>query len=105
MYVKKVLNGFEGSLYANKLSIPYISDFDNLACDEKFVAKQMHNWVGIMFEKNFAQYQMGLLTDGYWQQQEDRIKSWWESSSSNCLVKYARATPSFLTRRRQSLKA
>ncbi|MAJ55707.1 MAG: hypothetical protein CBC67_06635 [Gammaproteobacteria bacterium TMED107] len=93
MNLKRVLNGFEGNLYANKLSIPYISDFDNLASDEKLVARQMHNWMGIMFESNFAQYQMGLLTDGYWQQQEDRIKSWWESSSSNFLVKYARATP------------
>ena len=41
MNVKRVLNGFEGNLYANKLSIPYISDFDNLASDEKFVARQM----------------------------------------------------------------
>ena len=43
MNVKRVLNGFEGNLYANKLSIPYISDFDNLASDEKFIARQMHN--------------------------------------------------------------
>ena len=56
MNVKRVLNGFDGNLYANKLSIPNISVFDNLASDEKFVARQIHNWMGIMFENNFAQY-------------------------------------------------
>ena len=78
MNVNRILNGLEGNLDANKLSNVNISDFDNLASDEKFVARQMHNWMGIMFENNFAQYQMGLLTDDYWKQQEERIKSWWE---------------------------
>ena len=54
MNVKRVLNGFEGNLYANKLFIPNISVFDNLASDEKFIARQMHTWTGIMSENNFA---------------------------------------------------
>ena len=72
MTVNRILNGLERNLDANKLFNVNISDFDNLASDEIFVARQMHNWMGVMFENNFAQYQMDLLTDDYWKQQGGR---------------------------------
>ena len=78
MNVNRILNGLEGNLDANRLFNISSTDFQNLESQEKFVARQMHTWMGIMFENNFAQYQMGLLTDDYWKQQEERIHSWWE---------------------------
>ena len=78
MNVNRILNGLEGNLDANRLFNISSTDFQNLESQEKFVARQMHTWMGIMFENNFAQYQMGLLTDDYWKQQEERIRSWWE---------------------------
>ena len=73
MNVNRILNGLEGNLDANRLFNISSTDFQNLESQEKFVARQMHTWMGIMFENNFAQYQMGLLTDDYWKQQEERI--------------------------------
>ncbi len=78
MMSTRILNGLEGNLDANRLFNISSTDFQNLESQEKFVARQMHTWMGIMFENNFAQYQMGLLTDDYWKQQEERIQSWWE---------------------------
>ncbi len=66
------------NLDANKLFTVNISDFDDLASDKNFVVRQIHNWMGIMFENNFAQYQIGLLTDVYWKQQAYRLKTWCE---------------------------
>ena len=74
MNVTRMLNGLEGKLDAEKLFNVNISDFDNLASDEKFEARQVHNWIGIMFQDNFAQNQMGLLTDDYRKQQDGRKK-------------------------------
>lgn len=65
MNVNRILNGLEGNLDANRLFNISNTDFQNLESQEKFVARQMHTWMGIMFENNFAQYQMGLLTDDY----------------------------------------
>ena len=78
MMSTRILNGLEGNLDSNRLFNISSTDFQSLESQEKFVAGQMHTWMGIMFENNFAQYQMGLLTDDYWKQQEERIQSWWE---------------------------
>lgn len=77
MLSARILNGLEGNLDANKFFNISSTDFQNLESQEKFVARQMHIWQGIMFENNFAQYQLGLLTDDYWKQQEERIRNWW----------------------------
>ena len=37
----------------------------------------MHNWIGLMVENTFTQYQMGFFADDYWEQQERRILNWW----------------------------
>ena len=92
MNVNRILNGLEGNLDANRLFNISSTDFQNLESQEKFVARQMHTWMGIMFENNFAQYQMGLLTDDYWKQQEERIRSWWEKCE---LCPSSQQVPSF----------
>tara|TARA_A100001015_G_scaffold310384_1_gene411673 strand:+ start:1041 stop:1496 length:456 start_codon:yes stop_codon:yes gene_type:complete len=96
MMSTRILNGLEGNLDANRLFNISSTDFQNLESQEKFVARQMHTWMGIMFENNFAQYQMGLLTDDYWKQQEERIRSWWEKCELRPLSQQVQSFQAYL---------
>ena len=77
MGVNRILNGLEGNLDANRLFNYANFDYEELNEEEKLIARNMHNWIGIMVENNFSQYQMGLFADDYWEQQERRILNWW----------------------------
>ena len=77
MGVNRILNGLEGNLDANRLFNYANFDYEELNEEEKLIARNMHNWIGVMVENNFSQYQMGLFADDYWEQQERRILNWW----------------------------
>ena len=77
MFVSRIMSGLEGNLDANRLFYYRNFNYEKLDEEEKLIAREMHNWIGIMVENNYAQYQMGLLTDDYWEQQENRILDWW----------------------------
>ena len=77
MRLNRILNGLEGNLNANRLFNYANFDYEELNEEEKLIARNMHNWIGIMVENNFSQYQMGLFADDYWEQQERRILNWW----------------------------
>ena len=77
MSVNRILNGLEGNLDANRLFNNANIDYEELNEEEQLIARQMHNWIGIMVENNFFQYQMGLFDSNYWEQQEIRILDWW----------------------------
>ena len=77
MRLNRILNGLEGNLNANRLFNYANFDYEKLNEEEKLIARNMHNWIGIMVENNYSQYQMGLFADDYWEQQERRILNWW----------------------------
>ena len=77
MFVNRIMTGLEGNLDANKLFYYRDFNYDELDEEQKFIAREMHQWIGIMVENNFTQYQMGLFADDYWEQQEGRILNWW----------------------------
>ena len=77
MGVNRILSGLEGNLDAIRLFNYVNFDYEELNEEEKLIARNMHNWIGIMVENNFSQYQMGLFADDYWEQQERRILNWW----------------------------
>ena len=77
MFVNRIMAGLEGNLDANKLFYYRDFNYDELDEEEKFIAREMHQWIGIMVENNFFQYQMGLFDSDYWEQQETRILDWW----------------------------
>ena len=65
MFVSRIMSGLEGNLDANRLFYYRNFNYEKLDEEEKLIAREMHNWIGIMVENNYAQYQMGLLTDDY----------------------------------------
>ena len=77
MGVNRILSGLEGNLDAIRLFNYANFDYEELNEEEKLIARNMHNWIGVMVENNFTQYQMGLFADDYWEQQERRILNWW----------------------------
>ena len=77
MRLNRILNGLEGNLNANRLFNYANFDYEELNEEEKLIARNMHNWIGIMVENNFTHHQMGLFADDYWEQQEGRILNWW----------------------------
>ena len=77
MFVNRIMAGLEGNLDANKLFYYRDFNYDELDEEQKFIAREMHQWIGIMVENNFTQYQMGLFADDYREQQEGRILNWW----------------------------
>ena len=77
MGVNRILSGLEGNLDAIRLFNYVNFDYEELNEEEKLIARNMHNWIGIMVENNYSQYQMGLFADDYWEQQERRILNWW----------------------------
>ena len=77
MFVNRIMSGLEGNLDAARLFNIDRFNYDELNEEEQLIAHQMYNWVGYMIENNFFQYQMGLMADDYWEQQERRILRWW----------------------------
>ena len=77
MFVNRIMSGLEGNLDAARLFNIDRFNYDELSEEEQLIARQMYNWVGYMIENNFFQYQMGLMADDYWEQQERRILRWW----------------------------
>ena len=77
MFVNRIMSGLEGNLDAARLFNIDRFNYDELSEEEQLIARQLHNWVGYMIENNYFQYQMGLMADDYWEQQERRILRWW----------------------------
>ena len=44
---------------------------------QKLFSMQFKRWQSNMYENNFYQYRLGLLSDEHWQQQEYRIQQAW----------------------------
>ena len=72
MFVNRIMAGLEGNLDANKLFYYRDFNYDELDEEEKFIAREMHQWIGIMVENNFFQYQMGLFDSDYWEQHRNQ---------------------------------
>ena len=77
MFVNRIMSGLEGNLDAARLFNIDRFDYDELNEEEQLIARQMYSWIGYMIENNYFQYQMGLMADDYWEQQERRILRWW----------------------------
>ena len=77
MFVNRIMSGLEGNLDAARLFNIDRFNYDELNEEEQLIARQMYSWVGYMIENNYFQYQMGLMADDYWEQQERRILRWW----------------------------
>ncbi len=77
MFVNRIMSGLEGNLDAARLVNIDRFNYDELNEEEQLIARQMYSWVGYMIENNYFQYQMGLMADDYWEQQERRILRWW----------------------------
>ena len=77
MFVNRIMSGLEGNLDANRLFNPRSFNYADLDEKERFIAREMYSWVGLMLENNYFQYQSGLMADDYWEQQEIRILDWW----------------------------
>ena len=50
MFVNRIMAGLEGNLNANKLFYYPDFNYDELDEEEKFIAREMHQWIGIMVE-------------------------------------------------------
>ena len=77
MFVNRIMSGLEGNLDAARLFNIDRFNYDELNEEEQLIARQMYSWIGYMIENNYFQYQMGLMADDYWEQQERRILRWW----------------------------
>ena len=85
MQVNRLLTGLEGNLDANRLFSIRNFDYELLSDEEKFIARELHQWRRTMLENNFFQYQSGLFAEDYWQQTQLRIQGWWD----NCVLRPA----------------
>ena len=79
MQVNRLLTGLEGNLDANRLFYNNEYDYNSLSSEEKFIARELHEWRRTMLENNFFQYQSGVFAEEYWQQTQRRIQGWWNN--------------------------
>ena len=79
MQVNRLLTGLEGNLDANRLFYNNEYDYNSLSSEEKFIARELHEWKRTMLENNFFQYQSGVFAEEYWQQTQRRIQGWWNN--------------------------
>ena len=75
--------------------------FDQQTENQKLLSTQFSRWQAQMYENNFYQYQLGLLSGEHWQQQEVRILNAWSdcgfrflySNRLNSFMDYLQSLP------------
>ena len=77
MNVDRMIASLEGNLDELRLLTPSSFEYTELTDEEKLIADTLQRWRFAMLENNFTQYQMGLFSEEYWVQTEQRIESFY----------------------------